>query len=276
MRDFWLRRLRRVPVIKPLWDEYERMLRAHEAGLAERDAALMQRDAAVAKKDATLANAAFANRYTCDLVRFVKNEAFLWGDNATKAYFEPVEAQAEGAFAMVQDFLRPHPIDYTTTMELSCGHGRNSELLASLASHMILVDVAPDNIAFCKDRFSDKPWRFVVNNGFDLRAIEDETVTFVHWFEAAVHCDIEIILSYLKEFRRVMVPGGYGFVHHSNVTAYPGEDFRNHPAWRNFMSKEIFAHLTIHNGLNIDAQFLFDQGGPAADCFTLFHRPARL
>ena len=35
------------------------------------------------------------------------------------------------------------------------------------------------------------------------------------------------------------------------------------------MSKEIFAHLAIHNGLELVDQFVFDQGGPGADCFSL-------
>ena len=44
MRDFVIKRLRRAPIIEPLWDEYERMLAARNAALAERDAALIERD----------------------------------------------------------------------------------------------------------------------------------------------------------------------------------------------------------------------------------------
>jgi hypothetical protein len=63
------------------------------------------------------------------LERFVKNEAFEWGDNVTKSYFELAEKDADGQWAFVQRFLAPFPIDYNNTMELSCGHGRNSEKL---------------------------------------------------------------------------------------------------------------------------------------------------
>jgi len=212
------------------------------------------------------------NVLTQDLERFVKNEALEWGDNATKLYFEPAEMDADRQWALVQRFLAPFPIDYTHTMELSCGHGRNSEKLATLSKTIVLVDVNRENIVFCKKRFPDKPWRFVLNNGFDLREIPDRSITFAHCFEAAVHFDLEVILSYIKEFRRVLTPGAFGFVHHSNVTNNPGADFRRHPHWRNFMSKEIFAHLCVHNGLDIVDQYIFDQGGPEADCFSLFRK----
>ena len=54
MREFLIRRLRRAPVIEPLWDEFERMLAARDAALLERDAALTARDAALIERDAAL------------------------------------------------------------------------------------------------------------------------------------------------------------------------------------------------------------------------------
>jgi ubiquinone/menaquinone biosynthesis C-methylase UbiE len=208
-----------------------------------------------------------------DLERFVRNEAFMWGDNVTKSYFELAETHADAQWEFVQRFLAPFPIDYTNTVELSCGHGRHSEKLAILAQNLWLIDVNPENILFCRQKYSRKPWTFVLNNGFDLQDISNTSITFIYCLEAAVHFDLEIILSYIKEFRRVLTPGAFGFVHHSNVTNNPGVDFRTRPHWRNFMSKDIFAHLCIHNGLDIVDQYLFDQGGPQADCFSLVRKP---
>ena len=216
------------------------------------------------------------NLFARDLERLVKDEGFHFGDNATEWYFEPSEATMDIQWEHVQSFLGRHPIDYATTMELSCGHGRNSERLAKLSANIVLVDVIPENILFCQNRFPDKPWRFVINNGFDLREISSKSITFLYCFEAAVHFDLEIIVSYMKEFRRVMTLGAFGFVHHSNVTTHPGKDYRTIPHGRNFMSKEIFAHLCVHNGLEIVDQHVFDQGGPEADCFSLFRKNAHL
>jgi len=106
-----------------------------------------------------------------------------------------------------------------------------------------------------------------------LREIPAESITFAYCFEAAVHFDLEIILAYIKEFRRIMTPGAFGFVHHSNVTTNPGADFRTHPHWRNFMSKEIFVHLCIHNDLDVVNQYIFHQGGPKRIAFPYFGSP---
>jgi len=212
------------------------------------------------------------NFFERDLECLVKAEGFHFGDNRREEYFEPAEAGMDMQWAMVQGFLGKHPIDYTTTMELACGHGRNSERLAKRSKNMVLVDVHPENILFCKNRFPDKPWRFVINNGYDLREISSDSITFVYCFEAAVHFDLEIILSYIKECRRVMAPGAFGFVHHSNVTTDPLMDYKAHMWWRNYMSKDIFAHLCFRNNLEIIDQHVFDQGGAEADCLSLFRK----
>ena len=56
MREFIIRRLRRAPIIKPLWDKYERMMAARDAAVVERDRAVTERDAAVAQRDEILGN----------------------------------------------------------------------------------------------------------------------------------------------------------------------------------------------------------------------------
>ena len=80
------------------------------------------------------------------------------GDNAKIGYFDPAENDADWQWAMVRRFLAPYAIDYMNTLELACGHGRNSEKLAALAQRMILVDVNPENIAFCRERFAGRSW----------------------------------------------------------------------------------------------------------------------
>ena len=50
MQEFIIRRLRRAPIIKPLWDKYERMMAARDAAVVERDRAVAEPDAAVAQR----------------------------------------------------------------------------------------------------------------------------------------------------------------------------------------------------------------------------------
>jgi ubiquinone/menaquinone biosynthesis C-methylase UbiE len=204
------------------------------------------------------------------LEHIVQSEGF-GDDNAMAGYFDRAEGWTDDQWARAQRFLAPHAIDYTNTLDLACGRGRHSQKLAMLAKHMVLVEVNPAYMAFCRERFAGKPWDFIVNNGYDLSAIGDRSITFLYSYDSFVIFDLEIILSYIKEFRRVLAPGGFAFVHHSNVDDYPGRDFWLHPHSRNFMSNEIFAHLAIRNGLELVDQFVFDGCGPEAksDCFSL-------
>src|SRR5579875_2085163 len=64
MREFMIRRLLEAPIIRPLRDQYKRMLAVQEAALAERNEALAARDAALAERNEALAarDAALAER----------------------------------------------------------------------------------------------------------------------------------------------------------------------------------------------------------------------
>ncbi|MGE5268051.1 MAG: FkbM family methyltransferase [Thiohalocapsa sp.] len=55
VREFLIRRLRRAPVIRELWDQYERLEAAHDKALGEREAVLARLDATIAERDALLA-----------------------------------------------------------------------------------------------------------------------------------------------------------------------------------------------------------------------------
>src|SRR6266550_5562002 len=54
MQEFLLRRVRRAPLIKSLWEEYERMSAARDAAFAERDEAIAERAAALVDRDKAL------------------------------------------------------------------------------------------------------------------------------------------------------------------------------------------------------------------------------
>src|SRR4051812_17605953 len=48
MREFVIRRLRRAPIIRDLWDEYERMAGERDLAISDRIASLEARDRAIA------------------------------------------------------------------------------------------------------------------------------------------------------------------------------------------------------------------------------------
>jgi ubiquinone/menaquinone biosynthesis C-methylase UbiE len=189
----------------------------------------------------------------------------------------PYFAQAEPVMArvwsdMVQPFLRGS--DLACVLDLATGHGRNAaQLLAHGARRVILVDIQPGNIETCRRRFGDDPRvAYLVNNGYDLRAVGDSSVTLLYCFDAMVHFDSDVVRAYLAEARRVLVPGGRAFLHHSNYQQ--GHDWRAAPHSRAYMSKTLMAHYALKEGLTVVRQRVIDWGGvERLDCLSLLARP---
>jgi SAM-dependent methyltransferase len=162
--------------------------------------------------------------------------------------------------------------DFSHTIDLAAGHGRNSVILSTLAKRLTIMDIQPGNIDICKQRFSGrKGIEFFVNNGFDFQPVLDGDVTLVYCFDAMVHFDSDVVRSYLRDTHRVLAPGGRGFFHHSNYSG--GNDWLANPAGRNCMTKEMFAHYTRKEGLNVLSQRVIPWAGESdLDCLTLVER----
>lgn len=108
-------------------------------------------------------------------------------------------------------------------LEIAPGRGRWTRYLKDLCRHYTGVDLSSKCVDYCRERFGD-PERlaFHVNNGTSLPSVADESVDFVFSFDSLVHAEADVMDAYAKEFGRVLRPGGTGFIHHSNLGAYPG------------------------------------------------------
>jgi ubiquinone/menaquinone biosynthesis C-methylase UbiE len=167
-------------------------------------------------------------------------------------------------------------INYSISVDLAAGHGRYSMILLQYAQTLHIVDINRSNVEFCRRRFRDNPRVHChLTSGVDLKCLRRSSVTFVYCFDAMVHFDSDVVRAYLAEFTRVVRPDGRIFCHHSNYTGNPIGDFHNHIGWRNFMSKELFAHYASKEGLVIERQQPIDWGhdGTFFDCFSLLKRP---
>lgn len=186
----------------------------------------------------------------------------------------PYFDQAEPDFDLVWQSIAPflEGADFTCVLDLATGRGRNARKLLPLAQRLVLVDIRPENIAFCRRRFGDDPRiTYLANSGYDLRAVPDASVTLLYSFDAMVHFDSDVVRAYLAEARRAMAPGARAFLHHSNHTG--GEDWSQAPHCRAFMSKALFAHYAGKEGLRVLRQDVMDWGGvPGLDCISLLQR----
>lgn len=203
-----------------------------------------------------------------------KNTAEIASDWKDTSYYDDAEAkdiqlvfwkEESPFFEMFQKLNLAHVV------ELAVGHGRHVDHYFERAGKITLVDVNEENINFCKNRFQALPnISYLVNSGFDLKAIADSSVTAIFSYDAMVHFDLFDIASYLDEAYRILVPNGLVLFHHSNYSNGPGQWYTLNPGWRNFMSADIFKHLAINSGFKVIEQRIIDWVGQSnLDCISL-------
>lgn len=151
-----------------------------------------------------------------------------------------------------------------TVIELACGHGRHSERIAPFCSKLILMDVVPENIEFCRGRLARfENIDYHINNGFNFAPVPDNSASAIFCYDAMVHFSRDIVESYLKDTARVLQPGGMALYHHSNYAGPAKEHYGMHPHARNCMTIEQFAEYGKAAGLQIVESKSIPWGGIA-------------
>ena len=89
-----------------------------------------------------------------------------------------------------------------------------------------------------------------------------------------VHFDRQVILSYLADAHRVLIPGGRALFHHSNYSLNPDSPFSENPHARAYMSAQLFEEYANKSGLTVLEQKIIGWGGiENLDCITLLEKP---
>jgi SAM-dependent methyltransferase len=163
-------------------------------------------------------------------------------------------------------------------LELGPGYGVWTDYLRPLAERMTLVDLAPNCIEFCRERFGGANMAYHVNDGRSLAMVEDGSIDFVFSFNSLVHADGDVMEEYVRQLGHKMRPGAWGFIHHSNLGSY-AERLPDIPApdrhWRGVdMTAERFVKACRGAGLACVLQELVPWGSPRfIDAISLFCRP---
>lgn len=165
-------------------------------------------------------------------------------------------------------------LNLRTTLELAVGHGRHASQVVSSVPALILMDVVEENITFCKQRFVGyENVACVRNNGFNFQPIPDKALTAIYCYDAMVHFEYDVVISYIRDAARVLESDGRALFHHSNLSAFPGRDHRENPGGRNFMSQPLFLHAARRAGLEVIESIPVDWSAPHIDCLTLLRKP---
>jgi len=166
-------------------------------------------------------------------------------------------------------------LDLKNVIELACGHGRHSERVAPLASSLTLMDIHDENLEMCRQRLGGfANVGFLKNNGYDYQPLADASATALFCYDAMVHFSPDIVLSYLNDTARVLVPGGMALFHHSNYHGEEGRHYALNPHARNNMSMTMFEIFAAAAGLEVVQSKMLDWAGIAGlDGLTLVRRP---
>lgn len=168
-------------------------------------------------------------------------------------------------------------LDLSDVVELACGYGRHATRYMADAGHVTLVDINDDSISACRSRFDGlSNVSFLVNNGFDLGALESGRYSAVLSYDAMVHFEASDVMSYIHETARLLRPGGRALLHYSNFQGRPEGTYADGPHWRSFFSEALFRHVASRAGLRVIHSELLtwppQSGAPGLDALTLVEK----
>jgi hypothetical protein len=153
--------------------------------------------------------------------RDVWNETYGWDrdgdewDDQAEFCGQPYEQWKQ---SLITHFIIPNIPHDAVGLEIAPGHGRWTEHLASMLRELIIVDLSPSCIEFCKRRFvHHNNIRYYVNDGTHLDCVETDSINFVWSYDSFVHMDPDTINSYLCELSRVMrFNSSKAVIHHAD------------------------------------------------------------
>ncbi len=178
----------------------------------------------------------------------VSYNEFIWSRYDWSEKGEEWSNNPEWKKSFIEYILKPFIGHQNSVLEIGPGAGRWSEIILPLASNLTLVDIAPLCINMCKEKFgSGEKISYLVNNGSDLNDVPDNSIERIWSWAVFVHLESNVADTYLKEFFRVMKPGGKALLQHSKYGVNIG--------WRSDLTKEKMLKLCQKHGFYVEKQF---------------------
>lgn len=174
----------------------------------------------------------------------------------------------EWTASVVEHLLAPHVPPGSRVLEIGPGAGRWTQYLLQRASRLVVVDVTPKCIELCRARFLEcSHIEYVVNNGSDLSFLPAASIDRIWSWDVFIHIGAEDIRRYIRQFSRVLAPGGLGLILHAAAPYARG--------WRSVVPGQQMAGLCRDAGLDVIRQFNVWDGGrqttpTPADLVTVF------
>jgi SAM-dependent methyltransferase len=122
------------------------------------------------------------------------------------------------------------PRRWAAALDFGCGVGRLTQALADHFDTAVGVDIAPAMVAGARsrNRHGDR-CRYVVNCRDDLAVVPSGSIDFLYSYIVLQHIRPDYILSYVREFVRVLAPGGCALFHVPDAVPADAAASRNQP-----------------------------------------------
>jgi ubiquinone/menaquinone biosynthesis C-methylase UbiE len=157
--------------------------------------------------------------------------------------------------SVIREILEPNIPVGSSVLEIGPGGGRWTEHLLPRANSLVVVDLTPECIRLCQERFgSGSKIKYFVNDGRDLSFIPDMSLDRIWSFDVFVHIQRDDIEKYVSQFPRILSHGGVAVIHHAaHGTQQEG--------WRSDMTTGEMRHIAHSCGLSVVQQFSCWKGG---------------
>jgi ubiquinone/menaquinone biosynthesis C-methylase UbiE len=175
-------------------------------------------------------------------------------------------------FPRIQSFVPSKNI-----LEIAPGFGRCTQFLKDFCDNLIVVDISEKCIRACQERFREcSTIKYHINDGKSLDMISDQSIDFIFSWDSLVHADKSVMEAYILQFSRILKPGGYGFIHHSNLSEYRDKrtgklKYENLHFRDETMDSSLFLKYSHESGLHCILQEKINWRGTFLnDCLSVF------
>jgi len=176
--------------------------------------------------------------------------------------------------------IYPRICDYLPSdsiLEIGAGLGRWSTFLKYYTDELILNDISDVSIKHLKNKFDGKSnVKIIKGDGYKINDVHKNSIGFVFSFDSLVHCEIDVIKSYLESIHDILTMNGHGFIHHSNLNACSSDlKFKRENSWRGatVSATALQEHLR-DSTLSLIQQELIDWSNSIEliDCFSVIKK----
>jgi ubiquinone/menaquinone biosynthesis C-methylase UbiE len=123
-----------------------------------------------------------------------------------------------------EQILAPHLKPGMTVLDFGCGPGNLARHVAPHVSHLFAVDISCGAIACARVLNPADNVTYRVNDGRSLSTVDDESIDLIYSFVVVQHLSDELLDGFLKEFHRVLKPGGAILCHAALEDVTPRAD----------------------------------------------------